>query len=38
MIIYIGKARGLTFREIWLAWVKFSRPIEKLEAVDFSRN
>ena len=37
MILYKGKAKGMTNKELWLAW-KFGRPIENLEAVDFSRN
>ncbi len=37
MIIYIGKARNLTYKELWLIW-KFGRPVETLEPIDFSGN
>lgn len=37
MILYIGKAKGLTFKELFLAWY-FGRLVEPLEATDFSRN
>ncbi len=37
MILYNGKAKDMTFKELWLAW-KFGRPIERLESVDFSQN
>jgi hypothetical protein len=37
MILFIGKVRDLTFRELWLAW-NFGRLIERLEAIDFSKN
>jgi len=37
MLIYIGKFKDLTLKELWLL-IKFGRPIEKLEAIDFSRN
>jgi len=39
MIIYIGKAKDTTREKIIsLAFLKLSRPIEKLESVDFSVN
>lgn len=35
MVLYNGKAKGLTRKEIWLAW-KFGRLAEQLESCDFS--
>lgn len=37
MIIFKGKAKDMTYLELWLAWT-FGRLAEPLEAVDFSRN
>ncbi len=37
MILYKGKAKNMTLKELWLMW-KFGRPIELLEEVDFSGN
>ena len=37
MIFFNGKAKDLNFKELWLSW-NFGRPIEPLEAIDFSRN
>ena len=37
MILYIGKAKNMTFKELWLSW-NFGRPVERLEAVDFNLN
>ena len=37
MILFKGKIKDLTYKELWLAW-HFGRPIELLEAVDFSTN
>ena len=42
MIIYNGKNRDMTYQAIckayWLVCVLHTRPIEPLEAVDFSKN
>ncbi len=37
MIIFNGKAKDLTFKELCLAWY-FGRLIERLESIDFSKN
>ncbi len=37
MIYYIGKAKDMTSKELWLVW-NYGRLIALLEAVDFSRN
>ncbi len=37
MILFAGKAKNMTFRELWLTW-HFGRLIERLESVDFSAN
>lgn len=37
MILFKGKIKNLTYKELWLAW-HFGRPIEPLEAVDFCKN
>ena len=37
MIIYNGKAKDMTFKELWMAW-NFGRIIPLVEAVDFSKN
>ncbi len=37
MVLYRGKAKGLTFKEVILAW-KFGRLIEPLEPCDFGKN
>jgi len=37
MILFKGKVKDMTFKELWLAWY-FGRPIERLEAIDFSVN
>ncbi len=37
MILYSGKVKDMTRKEIWLAW-HFGRPIELLEATDFNLN
>jgi len=36
-IAYIGKAKNITLKEIWLFW-RFGRKIELLEDVDFCKN
>lgn len=36
-ILYIGKAKDMTLKELWLVW-RFGRKIEPLESVDFNRN
>ena len=38
MILYSGKAKGMTREAITKAWLKQTREIEPLEAVDFSKN
>ena len=38
MILYSGKANGMTREEITKAWLKQTREIEPLEAVDFGKN
>lgn len=38
MIVYKGKAKDLTRQSISKAWLKFTRPIEPLEPVDFGKN
>ena len=39
MIIYSGKAINLTFKMLlWIAFWELSRPIELLEASNFSKN
>ncbi len=38
MIIYTGKAKGLTYEMIVRAYLIYTRPIEKLEATDFNWN
>ena len=38
MILYSGKAKGMTREAITKAWLKLTREIEPLEAVDFSKN
>lgn len=37
MILFRGKVKDLTYKELWLAWY-FGRPIELLETGDFSKN
>lgn len=37
MILYKGKVKNLTYKELWLSWY-FGRSIELLEAIDFSKN
>ncbi len=37
MILYNGKAKNMTRKEIWLVWY-FGRITEPLEPGDFSRN
>jgi len=37
MLLYSGKARDLTFKELFLTWY-FGRLIERLEAEDFEAN
>lgn len=36
-IAYIGKAKNMTLKEIWLCYT-FGRPVEPIEAEDFNRN
>ncbi len=36
-VVYRGKAKDLTLKEIWLLY-KFGRRTENLEDTDFSRN
>lgn len=38
MIIYNGKNKDFTAQAILAAWLAKTRPIEPLEAVDFSKN
>ena len=38
MILYSGKAKGMTREAITKAWLKLTREIEPLEAIDFSKN
>ena len=38
MILYSGKAKDMTREVITKAWLKQSREIESLEAIDFSKN
>uniref|UniRef100_A0A6M3JHZ5 Uncharacterized protein n=1 Tax=viral metagenome TaxID=1070528 RepID=A0A6M3JHZ5_9ZZZZ len=39
MILYIGKAKDLTWKHLlWVAYFQLARPLEPLEAVDFSKN
>ncbi len=38
MIVYTGKAKNLTRQAISIAWLRFTRPVEPLEPVDFSKN
>jgi hypothetical protein len=38
MILYSGKAKNMTREVITKAYLKATRPIELLEAVDFSKN
>ena len=37
MILYSGKAKNLSYKELWMAW-NFGRPIELLESIDFGEN
>ena len=37
MILFRGKERDLTFKELWMIW-NFGRLIEQFEAVGFSVN
>lgn len=37
MLLYRGKSKGLTRKEIMLAW-QYGRLIEQLEPCDFSKN
>lgn len=36
-LLYIGKVKDMTLKELWLLW-RFGRKIELLEDADFSRN
>lgn len=38
MILYVGKAKGLTREAITRVYLKATKPIEQLEALDFSKN
>lgn len=38
MILYSGKAKGMTREAITKAWLKLTREIEPLEATDFGEN
>jgi len=38
MILYSGKAKGMTREVITKAWLKLTREIEPLEAVGFGKN
>lgn len=38
MILYSGKAKGMTREAITKAWLKLTREIESLEATDFEKN
>ena len=38
MILYSGKAKGMTREAITKAWLKLTRKIEPLEATDFGKN
>ena len=37
MILFKGKVKDMTFKELWLSWY-FGRLIEPLEAIDFGKN
>jgi len=37
MILYSGKAKDMTFKELWMRWY-YGRPVELLETVDFTKN
>ena len=37
MILYNGKMKDMTFKELWMMW-NFGRTVEKLEAGDFNLN
>ncbi len=38
MVLYSGKAKGMTREAITKAWLKQTRAIELLEATDFCKN
>jgi len=38
MLLYTGKAKDLTYKMLLRNWVKQTRPLERLEAADFSKN
>ena len=38
MILYSGKAKGMTREAITKAWLKRTRELELLEATDFGQN
>ena len=38
MLLYSGKAKGMTREVITKAWLKLTREVEQLEATDFSKN
>jgi len=39
MILFSGKAKDLTYKMLlWIAYFLLTRPIEKLEPEDFSKN
>jgi len=38
MILYNGKAKDYTYQLLLLAALRLTRPIEKLELCDFSKN
>ncbi len=38
MIVYRGKAKDMTKKAIELGYLKATRPLEKLETEDFSKN
>lgn len=37
MILYSGKAKNMTYKELYLAW-HYGRPVERLEPCDFCKN
>jgi len=38
MILWSGKSKDYNFKELLKVWIIMTRPIERLEAGDFSRN
>jgi len=38
MILYSGKAKDYSYKILLANYLKYTRPIERLEPVDFSKN